>query len=778
MFIAPLLSGFLFHQTKTIDSDFYFADSKAGTNHVETTGNHIDSVSQLNLQGLDIKSHVTVDLVDGKPTSFTFEETLKQGDKTLRSGNVIVKDGKATVIATAGAKPTESSVTLGWPMFTNFHPHLSCDLYRSIKWDQKTKQEASAFMPEALKSLTLSMTPLDPKSVKLDQGTVNLRTAEVALGAVKFNMIFTDQGDYLGMDVPSQKFRVIRRGYEKIFEDPLAKFKELSQPEFESQITETDIPMRDGVMTRATLIRPNKPGKYPVILQRTPYNRKMALDSGPTYARRGYVVVVQDVRGTGESKGAFDPMMSERKDGYDTIDWISKQDWCDGNVGMIGASYGGFVQWAAAVEHHPALKCIIPQVSPPSSAMWNLPYENGVFTLLSDLWWLRIVDNPEGQNLLGALSEIPNMKALGTLPLDQADNKLLGFNSKIFSTWLKRDTSTQWSMWNFDDLMGTVKIPALHISGWFDGDEIGTQRNWKFVTEGGNDKQWLIYGPWTHFFNTTSKLGNIDFGKDAILELDSLYLRWFDTWLKGKTVGLAEVPRVRYFVMSQNQWHTSTAWPPTESKTEELKFEFGKVNVGSKSVARLVPTLKKDSMNVLTYDPSKDKVAMDSLTPGDTGGDAYTRRSDLKKSQIVLRSDPFDRDRIVTGPVTVEFDFKTSAKDTDFYAAVFDEDPARGLFPVFRPGKLKASYLEGLDKQRFLTPGKTYHAKLQLWDGANQFKKGHRMVVFIVNSLFPATARNLGTSEPILSGTKMVSQRNVIFSTVKGPGLVRYRVID
>ena len=778
MFIAPLLCGFLFPQVKAIDSDFYFSDGKAGTNHFETSGTHLDSVSHLNLQGLDIDSHLTVDFVNGKPTGLTFEETMKQGDKTLRSGSVTVKDGKAKIVASVGAKPIESNVTLGWPMFTNFHPQVSSELFASIKWDQKTKQEANAFMPEALKNLPLSVTPIDSKTVTLEQGTINVRTAEIALGAVKFNMSFTDKGEYLGMDVPSQKFRIVRRGYEKIFEDPLAQFKELSQPEFESQMTETDIPMRDGVVTKATLIRPNKPGKYPVILQRTPYNRKMALDGGHVYARRGYVVVVQDVRGTGESQGTFDPMMAERKDGYDTIDWISKQDWCDGNVGMIGASYGGFVQWAAAVEHHPALKCIVPQVSPPSSAMWNLPYENGVFTLLSDLWWLRIVDNPEGQDLLGALGEIKNMKALATLPLDKADDKLLGFNSKIFSTWLKRDTSTQWSMWNFDDLMGTVKIPALHISGWFDGDEIGTQRNWKFVTDGGNDKQWLIYGPWTHFFNTTSKLGNMDFGKDAILELDSLYLRWFDTWLKGKSVGIDDVPRVRYFVMSENKWHTSTAWPPAESKTEELKFEFGKVNVGSKSVAKLVPTLKKDSLNVLTYDPSKDKVAMESLTPGDTGGDAYTRRSDLKTSQVVLRSEPFDRDRIVTGPVTVEFDFKTSAKDTDFYAAVFDEDPTRGLFPVFRPGKLKASYLEGLDKQRFLTPGKTYHAKLQLWDGANQFKKGHRMVVFIVNSLFPATARNLGTSEPILSGTKMVSQRNVIFSTVKGAGLVRFRVID
>ena len=745
MFFAPAILILGSYQTTSIYTDIYFADSKVGSNHYEATDTKIESVSKLILQGLDIQSKLTMVLVDKKPIGLTFEESMTQGGTVMRGGSVVVKDGKMSVTSNGAKAVTDKPIQLNPPFFANFHPQICSGLYSKIKWDQKSKQDVSVMIIEGMANIPLSITPTETKTITTSDGTVNIKLADVGIATVKLVMAFTDKGDYLGMDVPSQKLRLIRRGYEAAFQDPLSNYPELSQPTFGSKTLQVEIPLRDGVVTKATIVRPDKPGKYPVILERTPYNRLMSASDGDHYAKRGYVFVVQDVRGTGESKGTFDPMVTERKDGYDTIDWISKQDWCDGNVGMIGASYVGFVQWAAAVEKHPALKCIVPQVSPPSSAMWNLPYENGVFTLLQNLWWLRIVDNPEGENMFKAMSDITNMKGLLTVPISQTDQKMLGFHSKIFTEWLKRDNSTKWPGWDFDTLMPKVTIPALHISGWFDGDEIGTQRNWQLLASGGNKNQWLIYGPWTHFFNTTTKVGNVDFGKDSMLELDSLYLRWFDTWLKGQDVGLSKVP---------------------------------KVNTGPKSVGRLVSKIQKDTLMESIFDPSKSKIGTDSMKVGDQGEDIYVKNSVLTKDIISLRTDPFESDKIITGPVSVEFDFKSSAKDTDFYATGFDEDPVRGNLVVFRAGKLKASYLQGLDRQRFLTPGQTYHAKLQLWDGANLFRKGHRLTLMITQSQFPASARNLGTTEPILTGTKMVEQRNVIFSRIKSPGLIRFRVIN
>lgn len=771
-----LLSHF---QSKSIETDIFFAGAKSGTNHYEVdSGGSITSTSKVNLQGMDIDSNLTITYASGKPVGLDFVESMKQNSKVLKYGKIVVKDGKSKVYASENGKPVENSVTLDSPFFATFHPQIIEALFSKVKWDQPTPQPIPFFLVEAAAQINFSVKPLETKRMDFNGKGVGVRYLEISIGTVVIKSAFTEDGKFLGFDIPSQKFRTIRQGFESTFEDPLAKFKDLSQATFETEVVNKDIPLRDGVVTKATLVRPKAKGKFPVILDRTPYGRNLTAASGDVYARRGYIYVAQDVRGTGDSKGILDPMVNERKDGYDTIDWISKQEWCDGNIGMIGASYGGFVQWAAAVEHHPALKCIVPQVSPPSSAMWNIPYENGVLTLLSDLWWLRIVDNPKGQNMLTALNEIANMKGLTTLPLDKADDKLLGFNSKIWSKWLERDNSTKWPGWDFDALMKSVKIPAFHISGWFDGDEIGTQRNWELVRQGGNNKQWLLYGPWTHFFNSSTKVGNVDFGKDAIVELDSQYLRWFDTWLKGKSVGLEAVPKVRYFVMGENKWRTSTQWPPVESKQETRFFEFGKVNVGPNSTAALVKKLSKSSSVKSVYDPSKEKIGIDSTGVGDQGQDLFTPNEKMPKDMLLLRTEPFDRDRVITGPVTVEFDFKSSAKDTDFYVIGLDQDPVRGHFAVFRTGKLKASYVQGLDKQRFLVPGKTYRAKILLWDSANLYKKGHRLSLIITHSTFPATARNLGTNEPILKGTKMVIQRNTITSNKNRPATIKYRVIE
>ena len=781
MFLASAVVFLSLSQATAIDTDIYFAEEKSGSNHFEQKADKsIDSVSHLKVQGFNIDSHITISFIDDKPVAMTFDESMKQGTKVVKHGTMTVKDGKAIVVSADGATPVSIDVQLAMPFFASFHPQLVAPLYSNIHWANKTTQDSPIFLVEAAKSLDVHVTPQDEKAIDVDGVKIQIRFATVVLGAVTARMVFGEHGQYIGMDVAAQKLRMVRRGYEKAFEDSLAKFPELSQSTFTAKTSQIDIPLRDGIVTKAVISQPTNPGKYPVILARTPYGRMLADSEGEYYAKRGYVYIVQDVRGTGDSKGIFDPFTTESKDGYDTIDWISKQSWCDGGVGMIGGSYGGFVQWAAAVERHPALKCLVPQVSPPSSAMWNLPYENGVLSLFPDLWWLRLVDNPKGQNMLAAFDNLSNMKALTTLPLNKIDEKFLGFHSKVFTIWLERDGSTKWPGWDFDSLMPKVTIPALNISGWFDGDEIGTQRNWQFLREGGNTNQWLIYGPWVHAFNTTSSIGNIDFGKDAILELDSLYLRWFDTWLKGKHVGIEKLPKVKYFAMGENKWHESKDWPPVESKEEVLKFQFGTINAGPTTQAKLLSSLTKDTSAKSDYDPSKEEIGVDSVDIKDKGNsqDMYIKDSTIPKDRITLLSEPLDHDRLVTGPVSVEFDFKSSAHDTDFYALVLDQDPVKGSVAVFRNGKVKASYIGGLDKQRFITPGKTYRAKLQLWDAANTFKKGHRMMVMIMQSMFPSTARNLGTTEPILTGTKMVTQHNVIYSTRKNPGLIRFRVID
>jgi hypothetical protein len=142
-----------------------------------------------------------------------------------------------------------------------------------------------------------------------------------------------------------------------------------------------------------------------------------------------------------------------------------------------------------------------------------------------------------------------------------------------------------------------------------------------------------------------------------MIDLDSQYLRWFDTWLKNKSVGLARTPKVRYFVMGENKWRQSSEWPPKESKPETRYFQFGKVNAGARSTASLVKVMTKDSVAKSDYDPSKESIGIDTTGVGDQGQDLFTKDSTLPKSVMVLRTEKFGKDRMITGPVTVEFDF-------------------------------------------------------------------------------------------------------------------------
>jgi uncharacterized protein len=772
--IQMLFTAALLQTGKPIETDIAIGGAPSAKNvYVVRSDSTIESTTEGTIQGVELKSKLIVKFSKGEPVSLDFNETLTKDKKILQGMTATVENGKAKFTLT-GQKPQEAPTKLTLPMMGNFHPQLLGSVAKLVDWNTKKPAEFPLYLVNNLAALPVKVTPI--KSQDLDIGGAKTRVwfSKIKIATTEGELVLTEDGKVVGLNIPSQKFQQILSGVKNVFQDPLASYPELSQRSFDTISEIVDIPMRDGTTLKTNITRPKSNKKFPTVLARTPYGRDSGLSEADDYARRGYVSISQDVRGTGSSKGEFDPFIHESKDGYDTIDWISKQPWSDGGVGMIGASYVGYVQWAAAVENHPALKCILPQVSPPASAMWNLPYENGVFFMLGNLWWLRLVDDPKGMNMMGAFESIKNLQAITTLPLSQVDNKVLGWNSKNFDRWLTRETSKDWAGWDFESKMADVKIPVLHISGWFDGDEIGTQRNWQMLKSAGHKRQWLLYGPWTHGFNTTTKIGDEDFGSRAKLELESLYVRWFDTWLKGKSVGIENISQVKYFAMGANRWKESTNWPPAESKEEVLEFEFEKDSMGGRSNSKLVSRASRDSSVRYTYDPSKDRVSKNAIDFADDSETMHIQPEKIDKSLVVLKSEPLDSDKLVAGNTEVEFDFTCSAKDTDFYVSMYAVQNDGRFFPITRPGKFRAAYLSGTHAVTALTPGKTYRAKFQLWDSAYQFRKGERIAITINSSMFPMTARNLGTAEPIATGTKMMKQVNTILSGPASPGRLRF----
>jgi hypothetical protein len=690
------------------------------------------------------------------------------------AGDVSLKIDGGQIVAVRNGKTTTSKYNAQQDLYAgNLIPALwksTLDAaYQQTKGSTTGSVKLSPFSIEAGTEFPSTVKVLSPKNVTVNGSVQTARRFDVSVGSLELELDQSESGEIVAMDVPSQKLRMIEDGWDGLFVDPLAAYPELSQPSFNTKReANVRVKMRDGVELSTDLTLPVSEGKFPVVLIRTPYGREEEDLAGEFYAKRGYVLVCQDCRGRGMSDGDWDPFVHEGDDGYDTIGWIASQPWCNGKVGMIGGSYVGYVQWAAAVKRPPALKCIVPQVSPPD-AMHNLPYDFGIPFLYADVWWAKIVAGKD-IDITSIFGPLPNVKGLASLPISKADKATLGKTIPFYQTWLKRTTEKDWKGWDFLAHMDQANVPALHISGWWDGDGIGTRLNWAAERKLGRKDQWLIYGPWTHAFNSSRSLGKVDFGPTAVLELDSLYIRWFDTWLKGKDVGLNKVPHVRAFVTGANKWADLSDWPDHTEKPRTLFLGVDSLN----------PSVPLDSSETYTYDPSKDTDTSALQKGAGASANDYTgevKLKDYKQAYKVFRSAPFAHDTAIAGPATIDLYFKSSARDTDFYGMLVDIDPAGKLYGFGQPGKIRASYRFGMNTIRALVPGQVNHVQLLPWDFAHEFKKGHRLGLVVVSSGFPMWARNLGNAEPPLTASKMVVQRNTLVFGAKTPSKLTVQVL-
>jgi putative CocE/NonD family hydrolase len=706
--------------------------------------------------------HESITMRDGAVTAVSADAGGgNRYDAVLSGGKVTIARGKLPAL--------KQDVPAHYAAFGNYSPHLLA--YLLAGYDAKRGGPQALDMvfveglgPKGFVSFKGVLQSEGARSVTLHGAPTQVVGYQLTIagpaGDIQIDLTADPQGRLLAWSVPGQAYTAVREGFEEILAPTGAADPLLSKPQFEvATDAAVRVPMRDGIALVATVYRPKAPGRFPVILERTPYSRRGGAFQAQYFARRGYVCVIQDVRGRYDSPGEWHPFVNEARDGYDTIEWCAKQAWSNGDVGMIGASYLGFVQWAAAREGSSHLKCIIPIVSPPDP-FYNIPYAYGAFFLAGSLWWGAAVQG----KTLSLNTDLNKPKAYSSLPLRDVDLKLLGHHIPYFQEWLRHPTDDgYWQQVDFERRMaGMGPLPALHVSGWFDGDGIGTRRNYARMIETGHANQKLVYGPWPHALNSTTKMGELDFGPKSIRDLDTLYLRWFDRWLKGIRNGVDVEPAVDAFLMGINEWRTFSAWPPREAEPRRWYLHSsGKANGASGGGKLSLEPDGDEPADCYRYDPARPFELGDLSKSPNRGPE--TRTLDIEKALgntgiLVYTTGVLKTDVVVAGPITFHLSASTSARDTDWIAILTDVTPD-GKSLALCSGVIRARYRQSSQRPALLKPNAVKDYTLDLWALGHAFRAGHRIRIVVTSSLFPNFDRNLNTGEDIATGTRVVVAR-------------------
>lgn len=526
-------------------------------------------------------------------------------------------------------------------------------------------------------------------------------------------------------------------------------------------------PMRDGVLLSSDIWLPEAPGRYPVILIRTPYLKTMEFarfpDIGAYYATRGYVLVVQDVRGRGDSDGDFNFFFQEGQDGYDTIEWLAKQPFANGRVGMMGLSYLGTVQWLAAKEHPPSLVCMAP-TAPAARYLDELPYAGGAFMHQWALQWLNDASgrNSQGPNAQGLNWE----KILAHRPLLTADS-VMGRPMRLYREFLTNPLMTDY--WKRIQLtpedFAKITIPTLTVTGWFDGDQPGALYSWRqLMAQAPNrDQHFLVSGPWNHiqtFLGGATKMGEMVLPPGSIIDNRELHVRFFD-WCLRQSSPRFDAPRSRIFVMGADEWRSDDAYPPRDAETRTLYLSSGgRANsvVGDGRLTWDKPG--QQPPDKFTYDPKRP-------VPADIGGSSagidrtpIQRRDDV----LVYTSDELTESLDVIGNVAVNLEAASDGRDTDFTAQLTDVYPdgrAVALGPTI--GIRRARYRNGSANEEFLIPGEPTRISVDLLDIAHRFLPGHRIRLEISSSAAPLFNPNQNTGNPVATDTVWRVARQTIY---------------
>ena len=552
--------------------------------------------------------------------------------------------------------------------------------------------------------------------------------------------------------------------------------------------------MRDGTVLRADVYRPDAEGDFPVLLCRTPYDKgaEKQLEIGARMAERGYVVVIQDVRGRYASDGEFRPGFysadhCDSEDGYDTVEWAAGLPGSSGKVGTFGNSYDGWLQWELAHTRPPHLVTMLA-----GGITANLLDRElcGVLRLGRVMDWTinnLSVDTArrlQEQWKAGSQEEASRLwlerdrsKWLWFLPLMQVPEEAMPGMGKHWRRWLEDHASDHF---RFQDKHQEVDVPVLGTAGWYD-QQIGIFNHFTGMVENGKTErarqnQYLIIGPWTHtLLNLDRQLGDVDFGPEACRDFYEIADTWFSRWLKDERSEAVDWAPIQLFIMGANAWRGESEWPLARTAyTDFYLHSDGHADMGAGQGRLTQEPPGEESPDRYTYDPRDPLMTL--YTPGGQHAPMDQRTLDGRRDVMSYLTPPLEEPIEVTGPVLVKLWASSSARDTDFVAKLIDVWPD-GLAQELCHGIVRARYRESFEQPSLLEPNEVYEYTIKVNPTSNLFKRGHRIRLDISSSDFPNFDRNHNTGGDDYSDATLQTAQQTIHHDAVRPSRVILPVI-
>jgi putative CocE/NonD family hydrolase len=555
----------------------------------------------------------------------------------------------------------------------------------------------------------------------------------------------------------------------------------------------TWVPMRDGTKLATTIFLPEAEGKYPVVMQRTPYNRMGWIDGWKKWVESGYVYICQDTRGRYDSDGVFEPFLQEIKDTPDTIAWIRQQEWCNGQVGLMGPSYLGWVQFlAVAGQAGEQPDAILPTFVTADPWLRGF-YNRGPLSLFLLFWWLCFDVGSRTNN--SSILEIYDIEELlRRLPLETLDVSCGAGLSRVWREFMAHPNfDSYWESYSIRGQYDRFTMPSLHVCGWYDYYPAETIYNWKSMVESAKTpaiaaSHKLVLGPWGHHHGlepTEDGHRAVDFGPDSHFEATGIYRAWFNRLFKGERAadGLGERP-IRLFVMGRNQWRDEDEWPL--ARTQYVNYYLhsgGRANTGAGDGRLDTKAPQTETADRYDYDPDKPVPTHGgnhSIGPWNEFyknfiwcGPCDQRPVEARADVLVYTSEPLTEDLEVTGPVVLHLWASSSARDTDFVGRLVDVYPDGKAINITE-GVVRARFRSGDYKNpQLIEPGQVLPYEIDLLCTSNVFLKGHCLRLQITSSNFPLWDRNLNTGEhPNRSTAMVVAHQEIRHETIYPSHLV------